>query len=230
MLDVDAINTFYGQSQVLFDLSFEVQEGEVVSILGRNGVGKTTTLKSVMGLNPPKKGTVSFKGKDITAKKPYKIFARGIGYVPQGREVFGSLTTLENLQLTQYTAGDGDWSIEEVFDLFPDIDRRRDSNAHNLSGGEQQMLAIGRALMSDPDLLLLDEPSEGLAPAVIDTIEEALMNLRDEGLTILLIEQNLESALKLADRHYIIESGEVVYEGTSEAVEQSNVIDEYLTV
>lgn len=230
MLELESINTFYGRSQVLFDLSLHVSEGEVVSLLGRNGVGKTTTLKSIMGLNPPDSGTISFEEEDITGEEPYQIFDRGIGYVPQGREVFGSLTTLENLKLTRHTGRGDEWTIEEIFELFPEIERRRDSNAHTLSGGEQQMLSIGRALMSGPDLLLLDEPSEGLAPTVIDTIEEALLELRGEGLTILLVEQNLELALKLADRHYALEDGQTVFEGTTEDVENSDVVEKHLTV
>lgn len=230
ILDVDKINTFYGKSQVLFDLSLEVEEGEVVTVLGRNGVGKTTALRSVMGINPPRSGRIRFNDDEITNLEPYQIFQRGIGYVPQGREVFGDLTVVENLQITGRSTDNGDWSMADVFELFPEIERRKENHADTLSGGEQQMLAIGRALMGDPNLLLLDEPSEGLAPTIIENIRESIQELRAAGHTILLVEQNLDMAMDLGDRHYVVNEGQNVFEGSTEELKESDVIDQYLTV
>lgn len=230
ILEVEDINTFYGKSQVLFDLSLAVDEGEVVTVLGRNGVGKSTALKSIMGINPPRRGHIRFNDEDITEYEPYQIFHRGIGYVPQGREVFGDLTVIENLRITGRTTDNGEWSMDDVFALFPEIERRKNNHADTLSGGEQQMLAIGRVLMGDPELLLLDEPSEGLAPTIVENIRESIQELRDAGHTILLVEQNLDMAMDLGDRHYIVNEGQNAFEGTTEEIEASEVVDRYLTV
>ena len=221
ILDVQEIHTAYGLSRVLFGVSLQVAAGECVCLLGRNGVGKTTTLRSIMGLTPPSAGRVVWKGRDITGWPPYRVARAGIGFVPEDRRIFAELTVWENLDVAtraRRPAGDGAptgpvWTIERVFDLFPKLRELRDRPGGFLSGGEQQMLTIARTLMGNPELLLLDEPSEGLAPLVVDHLREQVARLKREGLTILLAEQNTEFSLALADRAYVLEKGALRFAG-----------------
>ena len=215
MLDVNGIHTFYGLSHILFGVSLEVNRGQVVCLLGRNGAGKTTTLKSILGLTPPKEGRIRFKEEDITGKEPYILVRKGMGYVPDDRRIFADLTAGENLEIAAREArGGAAWDKERIYDLFPalrDLDSRRGGL---LSGGEQKMLAIGRALMGNPEFLLLDEPTEGLAPALVRAFGETIRTLKEVGLTVLLAEQNVKFTLKLSDFGYIIDKGRICYEGT----------------
>jgi branched-chain amino acid transport system ATP-binding protein len=215
MLDVKKIYTSYGLSRVLFGVSLVVQEGEVVSILGRNGVGKTTTLRSIMGLTPPRSGSIEWKGEGIAGKPPYQIARMGIGFVPEDRRIFSDLTVWENLDTAikpSRKSGPG-WTMDRVFEFFPALGPLRNRRGGFLSGGEQQMLTIARTLMGNPEILLLDEPSEGLAPVVVQHLGEQISKLAEEGMMILLCEQNTTFALELSDRIYILEKGEVRYEG-----------------
>jgi branched-chain amino acid transport system ATP-binding protein len=216
ILEVNNIYTAYGLSQILFGVSLKVQEGEVISLLGRNGVGKTTTLRSIMGLTPPKSGSIRWRGEEIAAKPTYQISRLGIGFVPEDRRIFSDLTVWENLDVAIRPSGkkENAWTLERVFDLFPALRPLQKRKGGYLSGGEQQMLTIARTLMSNPDLLLLDEPSEGLAPIVVHQLGEQISKLRQEGMTILLCEQNTRFSLDLSDRLYILEKGSVKYEGT----------------
>jgi branched-chain amino acid transport system ATP-binding protein len=217
ILEVIDIYTTYGLSQILFGVSFQVDRGEVVSVLGRNGVGKTTTLRSVMGLAPPKSGSIRWKGEEIAGRHPYQIALLGIGFVPEDRRIFSDLTVWENLDVAIKSSGgkrDG-WTIERVFELFPALNPIQNRKGGYLSGGEQQMLTIARTLMGNPELLLLDEPSEGLAPIVVQQLGEQISKLRGEGMTILLCEQNARFSLNLSDRVYILEKGEVRYQGSA---------------
>jgi len=217
ILEVIDIYTTYGLSQILFGVSLQVDRGEVVSILGRNGVGKTTTLRSVMGLTPPKSGSIKWKGEEIAGKHPYQIAMLGIGFVPEDRRIFSDLTVWENLDVAIKSSGgkrDG-WTTERVFELFPALNPIQNRRGGYLSGGEQQMLTIARTLMGNPELLLLDEPSEGLAPIVVQQLGEQISKLRGEGMTILLCEQNARFSLNLSDRVYILEKGEVRYQGSA---------------
>jgi len=215
-LEVDNIYTSYGLSQILFGVSLGVDEKEVVSLLGRNGVGKTTTLRSIMGLTPPSSGSIKWKGEEIAGKASYQIAKLGIGFVPEDRRIFSDLTVWENLDVAiQRSAKRKNvWTIGRVFELFPALDSIQNRRGGFLSGGEQQMLTIARTLMGNPDLLLLDEPSEGLAPIVVQQLGEQISKLRQEGMTILLCEQNARFSLDLSDRLYILEKGEVRYQGT----------------
>jgi branched-chain amino acid transport system ATP-binding protein len=217
MLEVKEIHTFYGLSHILFGVSLKVDPQQVVCLLGRNGAGKTTTLKSILGLTPPKEGRIRFKEEDITGKEPYVLVRKGIGYVPDDRRIFADLSAGENLEIAARKAGEGvGWDKERVYGLFPalrDLDSRRGSL---LSGGEQKMLAIGRALMGNPEFLLLDEPTEGLAPALVRAFGETITTLKEVGLTVLLAEQNVKFTLKLSDFGYIIDNGRICYEGTVE--------------
>jgi branched-chain amino acid transport system ATP-binding protein len=229
MLDVDGINTFYGLSHILFDVSLKLDRGQVVGLLGRNGAGKSTTLRSIMGLTPPKEGRVLFKGEDITGVKPYLLFRKGIGYVPDDRRVFVDLTVDDNLDVVQTTRRE--WRKERVYELFPALREIRTRKAGNLSGGEQQMLTIARALMGGPELLLLDEPTEGLAPLVVLDLEKQILKLKEAGISILLSEQNIKSALKLISRAYVIDNGRVCFEGSiSELEANEEVKKKYLMV
>jgi branched-chain amino acid transport system ATP-binding protein len=233
ILEVDNIYTSYGLSQVLFGISLKINEGEIVCLLGRNGVGKTTTLRSIMGLTPPHSGSIKWKGKDITAKPSYQIANMGIGFVPEDRRIFSDLTVWENLDVAIKSSGKKgpNWTMERVFELFPALEPLRNRRGGFLSGGEQQMLTIARALMGNPQLLLLDEPSEGLAPVVVHHLEEQISKLRDEGMTILLSEQNTQFSLDLSDRLYILEKGEVRYEGSAaEFLKDEESYKAYLTV
>ncbi len=218
ILEVKDIYTSYGLSQILFGVSLRVEEGEVVSLLGRNGVGKTTTLRSIMGLTPPSSGSIKLKGEEIAGKPPYQISQLGIGFVPEDRRIFSDLTVWENLDVAvKSSRGRGNlWTLERVFSLFPALRPIQNRRGGFLSGGEQQMLTIARTLMGNPDLLLLDEPSEGLAPIVVQQLGEQIKKLRQEGMTILLCEQNARFSLDLCDRLYILEKGGVRYQGTTE--------------
>ena len=215
VLEVRDVHTAYGLSRVLFGVSLEVRAGECVCLLGRNGVGKTTTIRSIMGLTPPSAGRVVWKGTDITGWPPHRVARAGIGFVPEDRRIFADLTVWENLDVAVRAAraGAGGFSIERVFDLFPKLAELTARQGGFLSGGEQQMLTIARTLMGNPELLLLDEPSEGLAPLVVDHLREQVARLRREGLTILLAEQNVEFSLELADRVYVLEKGAIRFSG-----------------
>lgn len=225
MLEVTGIHTFYGISHILFGVSLSIKRGETVCLLGRNGAGKTTTARSIIGLTPPSQGSVRFKGEEIAGKQPHVIVRRGMGFVPDNRRIFADLTVAENIDIGQRRAKEGEgWNKDTIYELFPalkDIDSRKGGN---LSGGEQQMLTIARTLMGNPDFLLLDEPSEGLAPLVVKALEEQIVNLKEAGLTILLSEQNVLSALILSDRGYIIDNGEIVYEGSAKELRENSEI------
>lgn len=216
ILEVSNIYTAYGLSQILFGVSLKVQEGEVISLLGRNGVGKTTTLRSIMGLTPPKSGSIKWRGEEIVGRPTYEISSLGIGFVPEDRRIFSDLTVWENLDvgIQPGRKRENVWILERVFELFPALKPIQSRKGGYLSGGEQQMLTIARTLMGNPDLLLLDEPSEGLAPIVVQQLGEQIAKLRREGMTILLCEQNQRFSLELSDRIYILEKGTIKFEGT----------------
>jgi len=214
LLEVENIYTAYGLSRVLFGISLAVAAGECVCLLGRNGVGKTTTMRSVMGLTPPSAGRVRFKSRDITGWPPHRVARAGVGFVPEDRRIFAELTVWENLDVAQRAARrSGRWTIAAVFELFPVLAALRDRQGGFLSGGEQQMLTIARTLMGNPELLLLDEPSEGLAPLVVETLRLKIGELKAQGLTILLAEQGVDFSLALADRVYVLEKGAVRHSG-----------------
>jgi branched-chain amino acid transport system ATP-binding protein len=230
MLDVKSIHTYYGLSHILFDISISVSKGEVVGLLGRNGAGKSTTMRSIMGLTPPKEGKVSFKGKDVTGVKPFQLFRKGMGYVPDDRRVFADLSVDDNLEIV-HQKRDADWNKERVYDLFPALGEIKTRRAGHLSGGEQQMLTIARALMGSPELLLLDEPTEGLAPLIVRDLEEQILKLKDAGISILLSEQNVRSALKMITRAYVIDNGRIRFEGTVAELEANEEVKKkYLMV
>jgi branched-chain amino acid transport system ATP-binding protein len=215
MLAVEGIHTFYGLSHILFGVSLRVEPGEVVCLLGRNGAGKTTTMKSIMGLTPPKQGSIRFKEEDITGTQPYLLARKGIAYVPDDRRIFADLTVSENLEIAERkTRGAEAWDMGRVFELFPALKDIQSRKGGCLSGGEQKMLAIARALMGNPELLLLDEPTEGLAPVLVRVLEEQVRSLKKVGLTVFLAEQNVRSALRLSDRGYIIDNGQIRYQGS----------------
>lgn len=217
MLELTGVHTYYGLSHILFDVSLKVGSGEVVALLGRNGAGKSTTMRSIMGLTPPKRGRIVYKGQDITTLKPHLRARLGLGYVPDDRRVFADLTVGENLEIVARTGpGSDQWDKDKVYSFFPPLAEIDGRQAGFLSGGEQQMLTIGRALMTNPDFLLLDEPTEGLAPLVVKMLAEQIQSLKHTGLTVLLAEQNQEVALGLADRGYIIDNGVIRYSGTIE--------------
>ncbi|HVC60648.1 MAG TPA: ABC transporter ATP-binding protein [Acetobacteraceae bacterium] len=214
LLSVEDIRTAYGLSQVLFGISLEVAQGECVCLLGRNGVGKSTTMRSIMGLTPPRAGRVMWRGQDVAGWPPYRIARAGIGFVPEDRRIFAELSVWENLDVASRAARrPGRWTIPGVCELFPVLSERRNQRGGFLSGGEQQMLTIARALVGNPELLLLDEPSEGLAPLVVDLLREKIAELKAEGLTILLAEQGVAFSLALADRVYVLEKGTVRHAG-----------------
>jgi len=232
MLEVEGIHTYYGLSHILFGVSLNVPEGQIVCILGRNGAGKSTTMRSIMGLTPPRQGTINFKGETVTGKKPYQMARQGMGYVPDDRRVFADLTVGDNLEISERSAGDDTtWTKDSVYDFFPALKHIDSRKASLLSGGEQQMLTIARALMLNPDFLLLDEPTEGLAPMIVEVLEERIGQLRDKGLTVLLAEQNQRVALKLSDRGYIIDNGVIRYHGSiDELKENEEVMKKYLLI
>jgi branched-chain amino acid transport system ATP-binding protein len=221
MLVLEGVQAAYGQSQVLFDIALTIEAGEVVTLLGRNGMGKTTTIRAIMGLTPPRAGSIRFNGREIGGLAPEKIARRGIGLVPEGRRVFPTLTVQENLVATAASGADraDPWSLDRIYQLFPRLQERRKQRAGTLSGGEQQMLAIGRALMTNPRLLILDEATEGLAPLVRAEIWRCLRLLKEEGEAILVVDKNLAALKRLADRHVIIEKGRTVWSGDSAGLE-----------
>jgi branched-chain amino acid transport system ATP-binding protein len=217
LLALDRVETCYGRSQVLFGISLQIAPGEMVTLMGRNGMGKTTTVRSIMGLTPAMAGSIRFDGEEIREAPPYRVAKGGIGLVPEGRQVFPNLTAHENLVATAAVrTGRGDhWTLTKVYDLFPRLAERAGSMGNQLSGGEQQMLAIGRALMTNPRLLILDEATEGLAPLIRGEIWRCLARLKAEGLAILVIDKNVAALTEIADRHYLIERGRNVWSGTS---------------
>ncbi len=223
LLSVHNIETSYGLSKVLFGISIDVRPGEMVTLMGRNGMGKTTTIRSIMGLTRAQAGKIKFAGEEIQGIESYKIAKRGIGLVPEGRQVFPNLTVHENLVATAATRAElkNPWTVERVYEFFPSLEQRTGSMGNLLSGGEQQMLAIGRALMTNPRLLILDEASEGLAPLVRAEIWRCLSQLKQEGQSILVIDKNVDALTRIADRHYIIERGRVVWEGDSKKLSAS---------
>ena len=216
VLEVDKIHTYYGKSHILDGVSFNVGEGELIALLGRNGAGKTTTMRSVMGLTPPRQGSIKLFGRDMTGCQPHQMAAAGVGYVPEGRKIFGHLTVHENLLVARETRGP--WNIDKVYELFPRLLERRTSKGGRLSGGEQEMLAIARALLLNPKLLILDEPSQGLAPIIVQEVMRTIGRMKADGIAVLLVEQNAYLALQLANRAYVLGEGEVVFEGTGEAL------------
>ena len=220
MLQVSGLQTSYGTSQVLFGINFEVNAGEVVTLMGRNGMGKTTTVRSIMGLTAAHAGTIVFEGNELRNLPSYRVARQGLGLVPEGRQVFPNLTVRENLIATGANHGGTatPWTLERVFDLFPGLSARVSNMGAGLSGGEQQMLAIGRALMTNPKLLILDEATEGLAPLVREEIWRCLENLKADGQSILLIDKSVDALTRIGDRHYILERGKVVWQGDSEAL------------
>ncbi len=234
MLELIDVHTYYGDSHVLHGISLKVGEGSVVALLGRNGMGKTTTIRSIIGLTPPRQGTIRFKEKDITHLQAYKIARMGIGLIPQGRFIFPSLSVKENLTMaarSQERTGTEAWSLDRVYSVFPILKERAGLRGTLLSGGEQQMLTICRALMTNPDLLLMDEPSEGLAPIVVKEISRIIGQLKESGFSILLVEQNLPMALAVADYVYVISKGEIVHESTPEELRNNvEVTNTYIGV
>jgi branched-chain amino acid transport system ATP-binding protein len=230
MLELENINAYYGDSHILHGVSLSVKEGEVVCVLGRNGAGKTTTILTIMGYLKPRQGRIHYGGRDISALPPYAVARLGVGFVPQERGIFPSLTVRENL-IVFARAGKGAWTLDRIFDLFPSLRARERNLGFQLSGGEQQMLSIARALMLNPALLLLDEPSEGLAPMIVQEIIAVLKGLKREGLAILLVEQNLRTAFALADRHHVMNKGEICFTGSSAELENNeHVLRNYLSV
>lgn len=225
LLTVQEIHAAYGLSRVLFGVSLAIEPGECVCLLGRNGVGKTTTMRSIMGLTPPSSGRVLWQGRDITGWPPHRAARAGIGFVPEDRRIFAELTVRENLEVGARSARRrGQWTISTVQDLFPILEERRDQRGGFLSGGEQQMLTIARTLMGNPELLLLDEPSEGLAPLVVETLLAKIGELKAQGLTILLAEQGVDFALSLADRAYVLEKGCVQFSGPASALRDDRAL------
>jgi branched-chain amino acid transport system ATP-binding protein len=224
MLRLDAIDAFYEQNQVLFGTTLEVRQGEVVALMGRNGMGKTTTVNSIIGLLSPRNGSIEFEGATLNGLPPYRITKMGIAVAPEGRQIFPTLTVRENLVATAANYGRlaEPWTLERVFELFPQLVERRNHTGNQLSGGEQQMLAIGRALMLSPKLLILDEATEGLAPIIRQKIWECLGSLKQLGLSILLIDKNLDELAPLADRTYVMEKGRIVWEGVTSSLTSMN--------
>ena len=218
MLEVKGLHAYYGKSHILQGVSFTVQEGEIVSLLGRNGVGRSTTIKTIMGEVAPQ-GTIIFKGKEIAGKPSYEIANLGLGYVPENRDIFPTLTVRENLLLGRKGAtSSGRWSIDEVFDMFPNLGARADVHGGVLSGGEQQMLCMCRTLMGDPDMIMIDEPTEGLAPKVVEQVGTLLQEIANRGVAILLVEQKLSIAMNISQRVYVMGHGQVVYEGDPQSL------------
>ncbi|WP_353472699.1 ABC transporter ATP-binding protein [Salipiger sp. H15] len=233
MLEVSAIHSFYGKAHILDGLRFSVARGEVVALLGRNGAGKTTTMKSVMQLVQPRQGSVRFEGRELVGLPAYRVAKAGIGYVPENRRVFSDLTVFENLEVGRQPRREGapHWTVEQLFELFPNLAERRNNRGKHMSGGEQQMLTIARTLMGNPALLLLDEPSEGIAPVIVEQMARSILRLKAEGLTVLISEQNLHFARAVADRAIILEAGRKKFDGSFEALEnQPEIRDAYLSV
>jgi branched-chain amino acid transport system ATP-binding protein len=233
LLAVDGLQAFYGKSHVLRDVSFGVPPGQITVLLGRNGAGKTTTLRAIMGLTPPRAGAVRFKGQDIAGESPHRVFHLGVGYVPEGRQIFPHLDVGENHRLAERVTGPGArWTLDRILEYFPVLKERWRQAGRSLSGGEQQMLAIARALAGNPDLLMLDEPSQGLAPRLVRELQGILVRLRDEGVTILLVEQNARMALAVTDQVVVLSKGAVVFAGTRAEFEgrEAELKGRYLSV
>lgn len=233
MIEVGGVDSFYGKAQILSNLGFSIGAGEVVSILGRNGAGKTTTLKSIMQLVRPRTGSVKFNGTELVGLPPYKVAKMGLGYVPEERRIFTDLTILENMEVGRQPPREGvpEWSVDLLFELFPNLSERRHNRGKALSGGEQQMLTIARTMMGNPTCLLLDEPSEGIAPVIVEQMAETIMRIKKQRLTVVLSEQNLHFARLVADRAIIIESGQKRFDGTfTELDAQPEIQEKYLSV
>jgi branched-chain amino acid transport system ATP-binding protein len=231
ILEIKEIHTYYGTSHILFGISMEVKEGEAVCLLGRNGAGKTTTLKSVIGLTPPKKGKIFFQGKEVSGKPPYRVAQMGVGFVPDDRRIFPDLTVRQNILLGKRERDGGLWNLERIYSLFPVLERLGSHLGGHLSGGEQQMLTIARTLMTNPSMLLLDEPGEGLAPLVVRSMGDKLMEIKKMGVTMLICEHNVGLALALSDRAYIMDKGTIRYQGTIEELKSNEEVrKKYLMV
>jgi len=224
LLQVEEIHSYYGKSHILHGVSMQLNQGDIVCLLGRNGVGKSTTLNSIMGIVKPRNGSIRFNGDELAGKKPFQIARKGIGVVPEERRIFAGLTVKENLLMgiqgrRRQPSGDGPvWDLNRVYEFFPRLYERKNQMGNHLSGGEQQMLTMARTLMGNPELLLIDEPTEGLAPLIVKMVMEMLLNISRAGVTILLVEQNFNAAIKLADRFYIMGKGRIVFEGDREAL------------
>ncbi len=232
-LELHAINTYYGRSHILFDVSLAVARGEVVSLIGRNGAGKSTTFRSIIGLTPPETGEIVFAGEQVSGQRAYQICRRGIGFVPEDRRCFADLTVRENLEVAARREKEvaSPWTINKIYTLFPRLGEREKNLGSQLSGGEQQMLTIARSLMTNPELLLLDEPSEGLAPLIVRLLADLILEIRQEGVTVLLAEQNLHFCAQVSDRGYVIDKGSVKYEGKmSELLADEEIKAKYLAV
>jgi branched-chain amino acid transport system ATP-binding protein len=231
MLEIENVNAYYGDSHILHGVSLSVEEGEIICLLGRNGAGKTTTILTVMGYLQPRPGRIRYRGRDIAGLPPYAVARLGFGFVPQERRIFPSLTVRENLTVFARVGGKGFWTLQRIFDLFPVLRARERNLGFQLSGGEQQMLSIARALMLNPAMLLLDEPSEGLAPMIVQQIIEVLARLKQQGLAILLVEQSLRTAFAVGDRHHVMNKGEICFSGTAAELENNEfVLRNYLSV
>jgi len=230
MLEVNDIHTYYGRSHILQGVSINLQKGEVICLLGRNGAGKTTTLRSIMGFTPPRKGSIKFEGADLAKMPPYEICRLGIGYVPQDRRIFPTLSVEDNLEVVERKV-EGGWTVEKIFCTFPILEPLKSRKGRHLSGGEQQILAVARPLMTNPKLLLLDEPSEGLAPLVVRAIEELVKSIITTGISVILAEQNMRFAMNIAQRGYIIDKGRIHHQGNIEELkEDKEIIGKYLAV
>jgi len=232
MLQVEGIHTFYGLSHILFGVSLNIEPREVVCLLGRNGAGKTTTMKSIIGIVPPKQGSIRFKGEEIIGIEPYRLTRKGIGYIPDDRRIFADLTVGENLEIAERKSKEGEgWGRERIYGLFPALKNIESRRGGCLSGGEQKMLAIARALMGNPEFILLDEPFEGLAPLLVHALEGQVRRLREAGLTVFIAEQNVRSTLRISDRGYIIDNGQIRYHGNiGELRDNEEVRKKYLLV
>ena len=233
VLEVEGLTAGYGPAEVLFGVDLALRRGEVAALMGRNGAGKSTTLKAIMGLLPPRSGQVRFLGQDITGWAPFRIARAGLGYVPEDRRIFTDLTVTENLEVGRRVARGGRdaWTPERLFQVFPNLAEMRRRSAAAMSGGEQQMLTIARTLMGNPDAVLLDEPSEGLAPVIVEQMAEAVLRMKEEGIAVLLSEQNLDFAAAVSDRAYVIERGAIRFQGPVEALEEDEGVRQaYLTV
>ena len=231
MLKVQGIQSYYGESHILHGVDLEISKGEVVCLLGRNGAGKTTTLRSVMGLTPPRAGSILLNGENIAGKKAYEVGRMGVAWVPEERRIFKTLTVMENLLIAERKGDEGKWTIDRIMEIFTNLARRRQNRGDELSGGEQQMLAVARALMRNPQLILLDEPTEGLAPIMVDAVMEVIQKIKEEGVTIFLVEQNVDASMKVAHRHYILEQGKVVaHIGNDELKRDRSLREKYLSI
>lgn len=234
MLEVESVSAVYGLVQILWDVSFKIKEKEIVSIIGPNGAGKTTLVKTVMGLLPAKTGAIRFKGENIEKLRPYEIVKKGVTLIPEGREIFPKMTVEENMLLGAYTINDKNAvkeSKERIYQIFPVLKKKEKALAQTLSGGEQQMLVICRSLMSNPELLILDEPSLGLAPILVGKVLDTLRKINEEGVTVLLVEQNIRDSLNIADRGYVLEKGKIILEGTGrELLSNEHIKEVYLGI